>query len=86
MMNPDLRKFRNQLAILNSIDEDDFMRATGLDEIRWRSFRENPWRMFLTLSDTAANGLWLVIERRSSHPVVPVQRRTMHEAINGSGR
>lgn len=85
-MNPDLRKFRNQLAILNSIDGDEFMRATGLDEIRWRGFRENPWRVFLTLSDTSANGLWLVIERKSSPPVVPVPRRTVQEAINGGGR
>lgn len=59
----DLRRFRNAIAILRSIDEDEFVRATKADGL-WRPFRDDPVGFFVKLDDAKSEALWAIVEAR----------------------
>jgi hypothetical protein len=64
------REFNNALRIMRSIDEYEFMAAVypgGADNQafkRWELFRDNPHDFFIRADDTAASGLWSIVEKR----------------------
>lgn len=73
---PACRRFRNALAILHSIDEREYERATGLGEVSWRRFRENPAAEFVRIDNGRAEAIWRLIEARQ-----PKELRTGQHSI-----
>lgn len=63
-MSTPCHRFRNAIAILNSIDGDEFERATALGLGWWRRFRAEPALTFLQLDAPKAEALWRLVEAR----------------------
>ena len=55
-----MQEFRNNIAILISLDRDEI----GLSEHQWRIFRDQPFRFFLQSDAATLIKIWQAIERR----------------------
>ena len=62
-----IAEFHNALRILLNIDMDQLEDAGVIekgDSKAWFSFRDDPFRWFITAPDTIAAKLWLLVEKR----------------------
>lgn len=59
---PGFAQFHNGLRVLLNIDATEFSGP----EADWPSFRDNPWRYFISADDDVAWRLWLIVETRNA--------------------
>lgn len=61
------REFHNGLRILLNLDRQDLVDAGVIrpdDHNAWGDFRRNPFRWFIQGSDTQAEKLWVLMQKR----------------------
>ena len=63
-----ISEFHNNLRRLLNIDMHELVTAGVIepgDMKAWGEFRDNPWRWFITASDSRALKVWKIMERRA---------------------